>query len=142
MVVGDKKKFLTVLITLKTKLDEHGGPTSTFNQETLDVSKSIGSAATTTEEAAKDPLWKKYIEDGLKKANGNATSNAQFVQKFALLPLDFSEKGGELTPTLKLKRNVVAEKYADVINEVSSYLSLLSQISIYLIYSIANFISF
>ena len=49
-----------------------------------------------------------------------ATSSAQCVQKWAILPEDFSEKGGELTPTQKLKRSVVAAKYADVIEGVSS----------------------
>ena len=115
MVVGDKKKFLTVLLTLKTKLDEQGNPTNALNREALDIGKELGSAATTTEQVAKDPAWKKYIEEGLKKANAAATSNAQFVQKWTVLSLDFSEKGGELTPTLKLKRSVVTEKYADVI---------------------------
>lgn len=115
MVVGDKKKFLTVLLTMKAKLDDQGNPTKELNKEALDIGKEIGSNASTTEQVASDPHWKKYFDEGLKKANSTATSNAQFVQKWSVLPLDFSEKGGELTPTLKLKRSVVAEKYADVI---------------------------
>jgi long-chain acyl-CoA synthetase len=54
----------------------------------------------------------------MKKANSNATSSAQIVQKWAILPYDFSEKNGELTPTLKLKRNVVHENYKHVIDKV------------------------
>ena len=34
------------------------------------------------------------------------------VKKIEILPADLSQEGGELTPTLKVKRNVVAEKYA------------------------------
>jgi long-chain acyl-CoA synthetase len=54
----------------------------------------------------------------MKAANLKTTSNAQVVQKWALLPRDFSEKTGELTPTMKLKRNVVAEKYAALIDSI------------------------
>ena len=44
-----------------------------------------------------------------------SVSNAQKIQKFAVVPGDFTEKGGELTATLKLKRGPAAAKYADVI---------------------------
>ena len=80
----------------------------------------IGSSAVTLTEAAKDPLWTKYLDDGMKAANKKTTSNAQIVQKWKLLPCDFSEKTGELTPTMKLKRSVVAEKYAELIEVLYS----------------------
>ena len=55
------------------------------------------------------------LEEGLKAANKNAISRAQNVQKFAILPCDFTQDGDELTPTMKLKRSVVLKKYADVV---------------------------
>ena len=49
--------------------------------------------------------------------NSKATANAQKVQKWCVLPVDFSLPGGELGPTLKLKRHFVLEKYAAQIDK-------------------------
>jgi len=119
MVIGDKRKFLTVLLSLKCETDkETGGPTDILAEDALFIGRQIGSTAKTLGQAAVDPQWAKYINDGLKIANSKTASNAQVVQKWKLLPLDFSEKGGELTPTLKLKRSVAAEKYNDLIESM------------------------
>jgi long-chain acyl-CoA synthetase len=40
------------------------------------------------------------------------------VKKFEILPQDLSQEGGELTPTLKVKRNVVADKYEKEVDEL------------------------
>ena len=40
------------------------------------------------------------------------------LQKFIILPVDFSISGGELTPTMKLKRKTVTEKYSNFIEEL------------------------
>lgn len=54
----------------------------------------------------------------MKEGNKKTDSNAQIVQKWTLLSSDFSEKTGELTPTMKLKRSVVAEKFSDEIEKM------------------------
>ncbi|CAM9388837.1 unnamed protein product, partial [Ectocarpus fasciculatus] len=119
MVVGDRQKYLAMLISLKCEVDpDSGEPTDKLAGDALYIGQQIGSTATTMSEAATDPKWKKYIEDGMKTANGKTTSNAQIVQKWAMLPVDFSEKAGLLTPTLKLKRNVATETYADLIASI------------------------
>ena len=48
---------------------------------------------------------------GMDRVNEQATSNAQKVQKWHILAQDFSVPGGELGPTLKLKRHYVYKKY-------------------------------
>lgn len=94
---------------------EEGVASNKLTLQALDTSKEIGSTATTTDEAREDPAWQKYFDEGVKAANKKATSRAQEVGKWALLSTDFTKKGGEFTPTLKLKRLVAAEKHAEVI---------------------------
>jgi long-chain-fatty-acid--CoA ligase ACSBG len=116
MVIGDRRKYLAMLLTLKTEVDkETATPLDKLAPDALFVAKQIGSSATTVSAAMTDPLWTKYFNDGMKTANSKTTSNAQIVQKWRLLPVDFSVPTGELTPTMKLKRSVVADKYAGVI---------------------------
>lgn len=119
LVVGDKRKYLAMLVSLKCVQDmETGAPTNELAPEAIIEGDKIGSKAKTHTEAAEDPLWKKYVEDAMKTANSNTTSAAQKVQKFMFMPRDFSEKDGDLTPTLKLKRNVVNKKYVALIDEL------------------------
>ena len=119
MVIGDKRKFLSILFCLQVEIDAVTGVASNkLTGAALDTSKSIGSKAVTTEQAKTCEKWKKYLDDGMAAANKKAISRAQNVGKWALLDTDFTEPGGELTPTLKLKRSVAAEKYASVIEAI------------------------
>lgn len=114
LVIGDRRKYLTMLVSLKCEVDSDGNPTDKLAADSLYEGNRIGSSATTMSEAAEDPKWIAYINEGMKQANKKTTSNAQIVQKWKMLPIDLSEKAGDLTPTLKVKRNVVNEKYADL----------------------------
>jgi long-chain-fatty-acid--CoA ligase ACSBG len=116
MVIGDKRNFLTVLLCLLVEVDEDGVASNKLTGMALETSREIGSDATTTTQARDCPKWKTYFDNGLKAANSKSTSNAQKVGKWALLDTDFTEKGTELTPTLKLKRSVAAEKYKPIID--------------------------
>jgi len=58
------------------------------------------------------------IKDALDRVNKRVVSKAAHVRKYLLLPTDFSLAGGELTPTLKVKRHVVSEKYSAQIDEM------------------------
>ena len=57
------------------------------------------------------------IQSAVDDAN-KAVSKAESVRTFRILPDDFTIAGGELTPTLKVKRGVVSDKYADVIESI------------------------
>jgi len=115
MVIGDKRKFLTIVLCLLVEMNEDGSPTNKLTGAALDTSKEIGSSATTVEEAQTCEKWEQYFNEGTEKANGKTTSRAQRVSKWALLATDFSESTGELTPTLKLKRSVASDIHSAVI---------------------------
>lgn len=111
MMVGDKKKYNVMLVTLKTTALSDGTFTNTLAAEAALVS-----AAKTIQEAKDDESWVEYLENGRSYANDKAVSRASKVQKIAILPTEFSIEGGELGPTLKLKRHKVMEKYQDIID--------------------------
>ncbi|XP_011062482.1 PREDICTED: very long-chain-fatty-acid--CoA ligase bubblegum-like isoform X1 [Acromyrmex echinatior] len=121
MAVGDKRKYLTVLVTLKSNINEEtGAPLDTLTPDVLKWAQSIGSSAKTITEviSSRDVAIYEEINEAIKRSNMQAVSNAQKVQKFEILPHDFSIPTGELGPTLKLKKNVVQKMYADLIDKM------------------------
>ena len=58
------------------------------------------------------------IVEDIVAARNQELASYERVKKFRLLPTDLTQEAGELTPTLKLKRKVVAEKYASLIDEM------------------------
>ena len=65
----------------------------------------------TTTEACQNPQVYEYISKCMDETNKQSTSRATQIRKFKLLDTDFSIPGGELTPTMKLKRKVTELKY-------------------------------
>jgi long-chain-fatty-acid--CoA ligase ACSBG len=119
IIVGDQRKFVTMLISLKCEVDPSSNvPTDRLAEQAMLVCSSIGSGAKTMTEASRDPAWHKYIEEGMARANQHAVSHAQRVQKWRMLPIDLSESGGELTATMKIKRKAVYEKYKELADEM------------------------
>ena len=116
MVIGDQRKYLTCLITLKTELNEHGEPTTQLAPISLEFIAQCGSNITSTKQLNHDLKVKEAIMNGIERANMKATSRAQRVQKCTFLINDFTVSTNELTPTMKLKRRIVAEKYKELID--------------------------
>jgi len=65
------------------------------------------------------PRVHKLVQTELDRANAKYARVEQ-VKKFAILDHDLSQEGGELTPTLKVKRSVVNQKYADLLDSLYS----------------------
>jgi len=63
------------------------------------------------------PEIKKAISEFISKVN-NELAQYETIKKFTILDKDFTQEADELTPTLKVKRKVVNEKYASIINSM------------------------
>ena len=64
------------------------------------------------------PVVEAAIQAGVERANTRAISNVAKVKRFTVLPKEFSVDGGELGPSLKLKRFHVVDMYKDVIDQM------------------------
>ena len=123
VVIGERRNFLTCLVTLKTEVDSDGSPTERLAPEVIEVVKSLSSSAITLQEASGDPKVMRFLMQGIHRANERADSQAQHVQKITVLPQDFSVANGQMTATLKLKRSVIEAKYQKEIHEMYSHRS-------------------
>ncbi|MEE2828942.1 MAG: long-chain fatty acid--CoA ligase, partial [Myxococcota bacterium] len=100
-VHGDREKYVVALVTL----DE---------RETARVAEELG-----VEEAdlPRDDTVLQRIEHAVSRANDRLARFEQ-VKAHAVLPADFSIESGTLTPTMKIRRKVVAEHYADMLRSL------------------------
>lgn len=118
LMIGDQRKYNVLLVTLKTK----GATGELPGGNDLDgFALKVNESVTTVSEACSDDTFIKVITDAIIATNNDGAcspSNASNVQKFTILPLDFSVIGGELTPTFKTKRSVVCKKYAAAIEKM------------------------
>lgn len=119
MLIGDQRKFLSMLLTLKCTLDpDTSDPTDNLTEQAVEFCQRVGSKASTVSDIVgkKDQAVYQAIEEGIQKVNRNAAARPYHIQKWAILQRDFSISGGELGPTMKLKRLTVLEKYKDIID--------------------------
>lgn len=108
MVIGDRRKFLSCLLSLQTAPDGE-----TLIGEAAAVDDATRTAADASAEAAVlGTPWNRYVEQGLAKANRQAVSRAAQVRKAWILPRAFSVEDQTLTPTLKLRRAFIEARYA------------------------------
>ncbi len=103
VVIGDRRPYLVALITLDP---EEAAKFAEENDLPADP------AALASNQEVRDSIQAHVDEVNQKFAR------VEQVKKFKILPQDLSQEGGELTPTLKVKRNVVADKHADAIESL------------------------
>ncbi|GCB70516.1 hypothetical protein scyTo_0005696, partial [Scyliorhinus torazame] len=120
MLIGDKRKFLAMLLTLKCNVNnDTGEPQDNLTEEAIQFCQKLGSKATKVSEilTSRDAEVYAAIQESINHVNEKASSNAQRIQKWLLLEKDFTIPGGELGPTMKLKRPVVSKMYSDQIDD-------------------------
>jgi long-chain acyl-CoA synthetase len=101
VVLGDRRPYLVALVTLDPEelpafAEQHG----------LAPDEVAGSEAMRAE-----------VQKAVDAANAKV-GRVEQIKKFEILPDDLSQATGELTPTLKVKRNVVADKFADLVDQL------------------------
>jgi len=107
VVVGDHRPFISALITL----DEEAFP-GWLERHQLP-------AGTTMAEAAEHPKVLAEIQ-GLVDSANTTVSRAEAIKVFRIVPTDFTETTGHLTPSLKVKRAQVLKDYSDVVEAIYS----------------------
>ena len=117
-VVGDKRKYLTLLITLKTYLNDDGSPSNELEQETRKWLKTLDLSFTKLSEIVSNGKVVEALQTLIDRVNEKAASNAQTIQRFVILPHDFTVATGEMTSTMKVKRNFVLNKFKDLIENL------------------------
>lgn len=103
LVVGDGRPFVAALVTLDT--------------ETLPEWARAREKAYDLATLAADPDVREEVQRAVDDAN-QAVSRAEGIRTFTILSTDWSQASGEVTPTLKLKRNVVLQNFHDVVESM------------------------
>ncbi|MFD8741491.1 AMP-dependent synthetase/ligase [Streptomyces sp. NPDC059616] len=97
MVVGDNRSFITALITLE--------PDGLAHWRQMKKKQNVP-----MRELVDDEELRTALQRAVDEAN-RLVSRAESIRKFAVLPVDFTEESGHLTPSLKLKRAVIAQDF-------------------------------
>jgi long-chain acyl-CoA synthetase len=104
VVVGDRRPYLVALITLDP-------------EEAPALAEQLGLEDADLPSLAKNEKVRAEVQKAVDEVNSHVGQVEQ-IKRFEILDHDLSQETGELTPTLKVKRNVVHEKFADVVDRI------------------------
>lgn len=102
VVLGDRKPYLVALLVLDPERADA-------------IAAAAGSSARGVPEVARDPAVRAWLTQQVEERCNSKVARYQTIKRIDVVPHDFTVDGGELTPSLKIRRNVVAEKYAGMI---------------------------
>jgi len=103
-LIGDNRNYLSALVVP--------------DFEALEAwARQQGLPPMSREELVRTPQARGLIQEGIDRVNGTL-ARYETIKRFCILPEEFSEEGGELTPTLKKKRRVIDTKYRAMIEEM------------------------
>jgi long-subunit acyl-CoA synthetase (AMP-forming) len=103
VAIGDSRPFMSALLTIDI-------------EQVAALAKRVGESADILKLSQNEKV-RELFQKGVDAVNSNL-ANVEKIKRFTVLPNDLSQDGGELTPTLKVKRKVVNEKYADQIQAI------------------------
>ncbi len=104
MVHGDRRKYLTALVTLnRDSIEEYAREQAIRFADYKDLTR--------------NPKVMSLVKKAIDEKNKSLAS-FESIKRFAILENDFSQETGELTPTLKVKRKFVTEKFKNVLDEL------------------------
>jgi long-chain acyl-CoA synthetase len=104
VVIGDRRPYLVALITLDP-------------EEAPALAQELGIEAVDLAAMAQDERVREEVQQAIDEVNSHVGPVEQ-IKRFQILDHDLSQETGELTPTLKVKRNVVHEKYAGLVDGI------------------------
>ena len=105
VVLGDQKPFISALVTLDSEML----PTWLANNG-LPADMSLS-------EASRNQAVRDEVQRAVDRAN-KTVSRAESIRKFTILPVEWTEASGHLTPKMSIKRNVILDDFADAVAEI------------------------
>lgn len=100
VVHGDRRKFLSALVTLEQAEIEKYAKANNISYDKYD-------------DLINNENIHQFVKDRIEEMN-KRLAKYESIKKFAILPSDFSVESGELTPTLKIKRKIINQKYKNI----------------------------
>jgi long-subunit acyl-CoA synthetase (AMP-forming) len=104
VLLGDGRKYVAALLSLDSE------------KVPIEAQK-VGSPVRSAQDAATCPVFRAYLWRQLEEIN-QTLARHEAVKRFAIVEHPFTVEGGELTPTMKLRRRFITEKYADIIEHL------------------------